>query len=219
MIFVADIPRPPLFDFTARVPFAERAEYSGKRQPTAEGFSTFAFEQTLIPLEGGRQILKLRRPLSLRLDGETMRFAVEDWGIELECTQLPFLPRALARRFLALFSAAEGTQMNAADEAAWLRITDYVDFQQFTIDRSAPRYMEGTLRSNASVVIVEWHDGSRETIDWGVARALSELDLGERFSAFVRLGKDDKALAIERVSLLGGDASVNEDWESWPSKL
>ena len=218
MFFVAEIPRSPIFEFNRPIPIeAKEAEYSGKRAPTQEGFLVFAFEQTLIPLEGGRQALKLRKPLHLRINPDTLRFSVEDWGIEMDRLQLPQLPRAAARRFLFLLNAAENESLTETDQAAWLRISDYVDFQEFSIDRSAPRYMEGTLRSNASVVIVEWHDGSRETLDWGVAQALSEVNPGERFSAFMKLGKGDKALAVERVSLRTS-SSAKEDWESWPTK-
>jgi hypothetical protein len=218
MFFVAEIPRSPTFDFNRPIPIEARdAEYSGRREPSHEGFLTFVFEQTLITLEGGRQTLKLSKPLNLRINPDTMRFTVEDWGIELDCMQLPQVPREVARRFLLLLSAAENESLSDADQAAWLRISDYVDYQQFSSDRSAPRYMEGTLLSNATVVIVEWHDGSHETLDWHVARALSEVNPGERFSAFVKLGKGDKAMAIERVSLLGLP-SATEDWESWPKK-
>jgi hypothetical protein len=77
--------------------------------------------------------------------------------------------------------------------------------------------MEGKLISNAENVIVLWHDGSREQIDHNVAKTLSEVNVGEQFSAFVKLGKDDKSRAIERVSLLS-ESKENEDWESWPKK-
>jgi hypothetical protein len=146
-----------------------------------------------------------------------MRFTVEDWGIEMDYFNLPQLPREAARRFMRLLNDAENELLNECDRVAWLRISDYVDFQQFSIERSAPRYMEGTLRSNASVVIVEWHDGGRETLDWDVAQALSEVNLGERFSAFVKLDRNDKTMAMERVSLLGS-LSQQEDWESWPRR-
>lgn len=178
---------------------------------------SFVFEQRILSLEGGRQLLRLKKPLELQIDPDTMRFTVTDWGIEMDYLDLPKLPREVARRFVRLLNAAENENLTGVDQADWLRISDYVDFQRFYIDRSAPRYMEGTLRSNANVVIVEWHDGSRETVDWHVARALSEVNPGERFSVFVKLGIGDKAMFMERVSLLG-TPSAEEDWESWPKK-
>lgn len=162
-------------------------------------------------------MLKLQKPLDLRINRETFRFKVTDWGIEVDCLELSKLPREIARRFLFLMTAAENERLSEQDQADWLRISDYVDFQHFTIERSAPRYMEGILITKASIVIVEWHDGSRERLNRDAARALSEVNPGERFSAFVKLGKDDQSLAIERVSLLGA-SDAKEDWESWPAK-
>ncbi len=218
MSFVADIPRSPSFEFN-RPKTVEvcKAEYSGRRDPTENELSGFTFEQKVIPLEGGRQLLKLQKPLELRIDREALRFKVTDWGIEMDCLQLSKLPREIARRFLFLLAAADNERLSEQDQADWLRISDYVDFQQFTIERSAPRYMEGVLITKASVTIVEWHDGSRERLNTDAARALSEVNPRERFSAFVKLGKDDQSLAIERVSLLGA-SDAKEDWESWPEK-
>lgn len=153
----------------------------------------------------------------LQIDPATLRFSVKDWGIEMDCLQLAQLPRELARKFLRLLSAAESENLTEAEQAEFITISDYIDFQEFSITRSAPRYMEGTLQARSNTVIVEWHDGSREVLNWEVSRALSEIDPGERFSAFVKLGKDDKALALERVSLLRCPAE-NEDWETWPKK-
>lgn len=71
--------------------------------------------------------------------------------------------------------------------------------------------MEGRLESNAQVTIVEWHDGNLETLDWKVARALSEVNIGERFSAFVKLGNENKPIAMERISLLPTASETAED--------
>ncbi len=204
--------------FNARLPVETgTAEYAGKKAPNPAELADYRFEQMAFPLEGGRQFLRLRKPLTLVIDRETLRFTVKDWGIAMDCLHLAQLPREVVRRFLRLLSAAENEALTETDEADWLRISDYVDFQQFSIERSAPHYLEGTLRSVAGVVIVEWHDGSRETLDRDVARGLSEVNPGERFSAFVRLGKGNKALAIERVSLLSSP-NEEEDWGSWPVK-
>lgn len=126
------------------------------------------------------------------------------------------LPRAAVRKFLFLLDLAETENLTRLDKATWLRICDWVDFQQFSIDCAAPHYAEGMLCSRGKLTVVEWCNGCRETLDWHVAQALREVDPGERFSAFVKLGKDNKALAIERVSLL---SPVKMDgWESWPAK-
>ena len=214
MHFVADMPKSPDFDFNRPIRVeAVEAEYAGKRDPSQGALQSFTLDQRVIPLEGGRQLLMLQKPLELRIDPATVRFTVADWGIEMDCLQLAELPRELARRFLILLRAAEDERLTEQEQADWLRVCDYVDFQRFSIDRSTPRYMEGTLRTRASTVIVDWHDGSHETLDSAAARILSEVNPGERFSAFVKLGKGDKTLALERVSLLAHPAQ-NEDWES-----
>jgi hypothetical protein len=218
MHFLADAHKAPDFDFNRPVPVeAVEAEYDGRREPTLGALGSFAWDQSVIPLEGGFQLLKLQKPLQLQTYREKMRFTVADWGIELDCFQLPQLPREVARRFLFLLRAAEDERLTEQEQADWLRISDYVDFQQFSIDRATPRYMEGSLRTRDGTVIVDWHDGSHETLENTAARALSEVNPGERFSAFVKLGRGDKTLTIERVSLLGCSAQ-NEEWESWPRK-
>jgi hypothetical protein len=75
--------------------------------------------------------------------------------------------------------------------------------------------MTGVLLQKNDFAYVEWHDGSRQKLRHEVASALTEVNVKERFSAFVKLGKDNEPLAIERVSLL---SNVAEDWESWPKK-
>jgi hypothetical protein len=218
MIFIGELNRAPTFDSNRHIPqVVVDAKYSGRQDPTQENFLDFVFDQTTIPLEGGNHNFKLLKPLVLRINHSTLRFTVTDWGIEMDCGSLGQLPREIARRFLQLLSGAENESLSEADQAHLLRIADYVDFQQFSINRSAPRYMEGKLISNAENVIVLWHDGSREQIDHNVAKTLSEVNVGEQFSAFVKLGKDDKSRAIERVSLLS-ESKENEDWESWPKK-
>lgn len=218
MLFVAQTSRRPEFEFNRPVNQAvKEAEYAGKKEPSQEALCEFSFEQRVIPLEGGQHSLKLRKPLVLRINRDTLRFVVKDWGVELDCVELSRLPRELARRFLMLLNAAENECLGEADQADWLRISDYIDYQQFTIDRSAPRYVEGTLRRNADLVLVEWHDGKSERLDHRLGRALSELDAGERFSAFAKLGRDSKTIALERVSLLRKPGD-REDWESWPQK-
>jgi hypothetical protein len=218
MPIFAEIDRAPGFDFNRPVPQAvAEVQYSGRQVPSEEGLRQFEFGQSLITIEGGNAQIRLRKPLMLQLEPATLRFSVKDWGIEMDCLQLPQLPREVVRKFLRLLSAAESEALTEAEQADFVRISDYIDFQEFSISRSAPRYMEGTLQRRGQTVTVQWHDGSREVIDWRVSRALSEIDPGEKFSAFVKLGKNDKTLAIERVSPLRSSAE-NEDWETWPKK-
>jgi len=177
----------------------------------------FEFSQRVISLEGGQQRLRLLKPLYLQID-HSLKFTVKDWGLQMDCAQLTELPREIARRFLFLLSAAERENLTENDQADWLRISDYVNFRQFSIDRSPPRYQEGMLVSNKEKWIVEWHDGTRETLRREAFRALADVNPGERFSAYVKLGNNDETVAIERVSLLGPASLSKEDWSDWPPK-
>jgi hypothetical protein len=178
----------------------------------------FEFAQTVIPLEGGQQCLRLLKSLRLTIN-ETLEFEVQDWGIKMDCLKLPELPRELARRFLFLLSAAENEQLTEKDQADWVKISDYIDFRQFSVDRSPPRYQEGLMQSNKEKVIVVWHDGTRESLPPKVARALGDINVGERFSAHVKLGKNDETIGLKRVSLLGPASGLaEEDWSAWPTK-
>lgn len=214
----SEVDRSPAFEFNRSLPHAlVQAEYLGRQAPSQEALHQFEFDQTFITLEGGQTQFRILKPLILQIDPKTLRFSVKDWGIEMDCLHLAQLPRELARKLLRMLDDAESERLSEAAQAELVRITDYIDFREFSISRSAPRYMEGTLQSRNQTVTVEWHDGTREVLDWLVGRALSEVDPGERFSAFVKLGKDDKTLSMERVSLLRA-ASENEDWETWPKK-
>lgn len=205
---------PPEFNVP---PYAEVGEVlKAKEQP--DFLSEFEFTQTMIPLEGGQQSLRLLKPLHLKIT-PNLRFTVKDWGIEMDCLHLPELPRAVARRFLTLWSAAENEMLTEQDNADWVKISDYIDFRQFTVDRSPPRYLEGWLRSNRELCIVEWHDGKRETLQRKAARALGDINEGERFAAHVKLGKNDETIGVERVSLLGSSSDFSkEEWSAWPKK-
>lgn len=218
MIFTAEPAHIPRFEFNppVLVQAVADATYDGRQTPTRDAFEKFTFEQTAVPIEGGNLTLFLTKNLILKMDFHTMRYTVLDWGIEMDCASLPQLPREISRRFLQLFNSAENDSLSENDQAAWLQVLDYVDFKQFSIDRSAPRYMEGVLLHKDDFTYVEWHDGSKQKIQTRIANALSDVNLNEHFSAFVKLGKNDEILAIERVSLL--TASQTENWESWPTK-
>lgn len=166
-----------------------------------EARQTYRFPQKLIPLDGGTTLLRLREALQLEVDRKRMEFSVEGWGIRMPCAQVEDLPRQIARRFLTLFSKADTETMSSVEKLEWLRILDLVDYTQFAIDRAAPHYTEGTLRGKTPIVI-EWHDGTVEQLPGNLAAAFFPLDAGDRFSAFVKSGKDNRTLHVERVCLL-----------------
>ena len=49
---------------------------------------------------------------------------------------------------------------------------------------------------------IEWHDGTVEVLPLSLSPALYPLEPGDSFSAFVKVGKENRALSIERVSLI-----------------
>lgn len=167
----------------------------------------FMFRQQIIPLDGGRTLLRLHQPLTLLMNQRTMEFDVEGWNIHMRCAQVDEVPRQIARRFLTLFSKADAGAITPAERIEWLGILDRVDFTQFSVERAAPHYVEGTLQRKLPAV-VQWHDGAVEQIPPSLASAFFPLDPGDRFSAFVKLGKDNHALHIERVCLLPESAAA-----------
>lgn len=216
MLFT-DIQHAPKYDFCQpQRPAWAVVDYKGKVTPTEEVLREAIFESYYIPLEGGQQTVKLLTPLKLQMDYGKMTFKVVDWGIELNFSKLGELPREVARRFLKLLNAAENDQLTEQDQSYFLLISKYIDFQQFSIQRNVAVYAEGKLASNAEITVVIWSNGNREKLDRPVAQALSEVDLGERFSAMVKFGKDNKAVKIESVALLPQIGS-DEDWKSWPT--
>lgn len=162
---------------------------------------SYRFSQQLFPLDDGRTLLRLHQPLTLTLDRRTMRFEVKDWGVQMDSAQAHELPRQIARRFLTLFGKADSQSLTETEKGQWLRICDQVDVAQFSVDRSAPHYTEGTLKKK-NPLTVEWHDGSIERLPPRLASIFHPLDPGDYFSAFVKMGKDNATLNLERVSIL-----------------
>jgi hypothetical protein len=170
-------------------------------QPVPKFLKTYRFLQQLIPLDGGKTLLRLRKPMQLTLDQKTLQFDVEHWGIRMHCDDVADLPRQVARRFLQFFSKADARALSEQEMSEWLQILDQVDYTQFCVERSAPHYAEGTLVKKYPLT-VEWHDGTTEHLPPAHAAVFYPLDQGDRFSAFVKLGKDNEVISIERVSLI-----------------
>ena len=162
---------------------------------------SYRFNQRLFPLDDGRTLLRLHYPLTLQLDKRTMQFEVQDWGIQMDTAQAHDLPRQIARRFLTFFGKADAQSLTEPEKLQWLRICDQVDVAHFNSDRSAPHYTEGTLRKK-NPLTVEWHDGVREQLANRLAANFHPLEEGDNFSAFVKMGKGNETLNVERVSIL-----------------
>ncbi len=201
MIFIA---APPPVDpgiaesFSRPVPAALVAE----TRPVRINGPAFKYRRSVLPIEGGRVLLRFTDHPSVVVDPKTLECEVLGWGIRMPANSVENLPNAMARRFLDLFSRADRGVLSESDAENWLQIVDQVDVSAFNIDRAAPHYVEGTLMRLSPVCWIEWHDGEHQKIDRAVSTALGCLVPGDQFGAFVKLGRDNEIRSIERVTLL-----------------
>ena len=171
-------------------------------EPTWLERQQYTYKRRLLPIEGGRVLLRLTQTPVVEVDPATQECEVLGWDIKMPCDTVENLPREMARRFLDLFSKADAGRLTAAEKASWLKVLDQIDFTAFSIDRASPHYLEGRLVRLEPMCVVEWHDGERQRLDSDVARALGVLRVGDEFGAYVKLGKDNDVRSIERISLL-----------------
>jgi hypothetical protein len=179
-----------------------RPELVTKRQPAKIARPRYTFRQRYLPIEGGKLLLRLTTQPELEVDPQTMEFDVLSWGVRLPCSKAEELPTALARQFLLFFSKADAQSLSEQEEMLWVQILDQVDFSSFSIDRAAPHYVEGQLARMEPVCLVDWHDGQRQKIEGEALAALRILRPGDRFGAFVKLGRDNSVKTIERVVIV-----------------
>lgn len=186
---------------------SDNAELAARRprivavEPAYKKTPTFRLDQRFIPLDDGRTLLRLHKALLVKPDHSTGMLEVVGWGIKLPIMQADDIPRQIARKFLILFSKATNQTISEAEKAEWLSICDLVDVTQFSIDRSSPQYMEGTLTKKYPPSI-EWHDGTVEHLPTNFAANFFALEAGDSFSAFVKIGKGQTTLGIDRISLI-----------------
>jgi hypothetical protein len=171
------------------------------KEPSREKRVGYVFPQTLFPLDGGKTLLRLRSAPVLQVSNKSLEFEVEGWGIRMKCGEVYDLPRQIARRFLYLFGRSEQQVLSEEERLQWIGILDRIDSNQFSFDRSAPRYNEGVLMQR-DPILIEWSDGKTEKINAIVGTALLPLEPGDLFSAYLKLGRDNKTLDIERVTLI-----------------
>jgi hypothetical protein len=199
-VFTLAAPPAPPYTYVDGWNRSSPAMLAADSQPPGN-FVEYSFPQTLVPLDGGKTLLRLRSAPRLRVDNRSRQFEVQDWGIQMPCSDVHDLPRQMARRFLDLFGKSERGMLSADERGAWITVLDQIDWTQFNIDRAAPHYAEGTLLRRQPTV-VQWSDGVTEKLEPMVAPALQAFEPGELFSAFVKLGRDNKALSMERVLLI-----------------
>jgi hypothetical protein len=162
----------------------------------------FRYRRSLLPIEGGKLLLRLTQFPSIAVNPETLECEVRGWGVKMPTKSVENLPYAMARRFLELFSGADRGTLEGSDEENWSHILDQVDFAAFSVDRAAPHYIEGTLIRTRPICLVEWHDGTRQKINPDAANSLGLVAPGDQFGAFVKLGRDNEVQSIERVTFL-----------------
>lgn len=179
------------------------SEVVAMAEPDRDRCIQYELERDLLPLEGGQVLIRLRNRLKVDLDPRTMMCGVADWGVRLPVSQAGDLPNQLARKFLCLFSNADRGILSDEESDLWLKIVGQVDYRRFCIDRAAPQYVEGTIQTKQpTFVIVRWYDDTSEKIELPVASALTALKKGDEFGAYVKLGLGNKALSIERITIL-----------------
>jgi predicted RNA-binding protein with RPS1 domain len=155
-----------------------------------------------IPLEGGRLNLKFHQKPDILIDSNTQEFEVAGWNIKLPLKQSNQVNQVMARKFAILSSKADANHLSDEEQLIWLSILDQIDYVSYCIRRAAPHYLEGELRSLEPECVIEWADGRIESLAPEVAACFSELQVGDTFGVYVKLGHDNKALLAERVTIL-----------------
>lgn len=203
MIFVADHPPVPTTHSPSEsVQGASGQKWVSSEEPNSETWMEADSEIKVLPIEGGNLLLRLYAPATLQINYQSKECRVDGWNLTVPLYEVHTLPRMMARRFLGLFSKAEESNLTEADEHDWVNIIQQIDYTSFSVDRAAPQYLEGVIVQKSPIFRVEWHDGEKEKLDPKVAASLSNLDKGENFGAFVKLGRNNKAKSIERISKL-----------------
>jgi hypothetical protein len=184
-------------------------QLAAAKAPSADRRISYTLPQKLFPVDGGKTLLRLRSSPILAVDSKTLEFEIEGWGLRMRCADVHDVPRQIVRRFLYLFGRSEQRLLSNEERAAWIDILDRVDSNQFSFDRSAPHYQEGILLQRDPIV-VEWSDGKNEKLDADVGAALTPLDPGDTFSAYVKLGRSNKSVGIERVMLIAPSGQTRD---------
>ncbi len=198
-----DCPPPPSVDAAESTVHRAPKRLRVLEEPAGELIQTFVLKRSLLQIEPGQLLLRLLEHPEIRVERDTLECEVLGWGVRIAAATAEEIPKAMARRFLELFSKADRGQLNLEEQADWVSILDRVDYQSFCIERARPLYSEGVVISRQpNLVRVEWHDGTKENLEGAVARPLMNLRKGDEFSAWVKLGRDNMAIRIENVMLL-----------------
>ena len=202
MIYAAPADAPPPSAHVSEISPAVPTQLRFEQKPAEVRRPTYTYRKSVLPLDGGKLLLRLWESPQVQVDPQTLMCAVLEWGMSIPHGEIHDIDRRMARQFLDLFSKAEAQRLTEAESATWLRILDQVDYASFCTERAAPHYVEGTLLRKQPVWRIEWHDGEKVNISPTAATALRVLNDGDRFGAFIKLGRDNEVKTIERVVVL-----------------
>lgn len=202
MIYAAPADALPLSAHVSEIRPAVPTQLRFEQKPAAVGRPTYTYRKSVLPLDGGKLLLRLWDSPQVQVDPHTLMCEVLEWGVNIPRAEIHDIDRRMARQFLDLFSKADAQRLTEAESATWMRILDQVDYASFCTERAAPHYVEGTLLRKQPVWRIEWHDGEKVNIPSAAAAALRVLNDGDRFGAFIKLGRDNEVKTIERVVVL-----------------
>lgn len=194
-------PAPPLAEKVAlSQPKDQRALSEAATHETPE--ISYTLVEDTLRLEGGRLLLRFLRQPKIKINTKIQECEVLGWGIKMPIEQAGSIPQALSRRFLELFSKADLNCLNDEETDFWVNIIDHISFSDFSIQRAAPHYVEGKFIVSGNRRYVEWHEGTKQPVESTIAHGLTDLRHGDNFGSYVKFGKDNQILSIERISLL-----------------
>lgn len=162
----------------------------------------FPYRLRSISLDGGHTLLRLFEDLMIEVDHDNRKCRVLHWEVELPLTDVADIGRTVGRQFLKLYSKAVDERLTEPEEMRWAEILTLVDYQGFCTDRSPPRYVEGVLKTSSPAAVVEWHDGETEILDAKVFRQLNVLNEGDKFGAWVKWGRNHRAVEVTGLKIL-----------------
>ena len=219
-----DFPQTSQFEAPPQITVQEFQSASGSKIESGVEFSTddfivSEFDQRFLPLGSG-EVLELRTNPEIHYNFNDFQVYVPDWNVKVNFQDIPQLPRLMVREFMRLFRKSDLDQLNEEEQSRWLALSDIVNFDRFSRERAAPRYLEGTLKDRTPKCLVQWNDQQDELLSETLSPVLSFVDVGERFGLFAKFDENGMVVALERVALLDADEKPNdENWAEWPPAI
>ncbi|HTB62598.1 MAG TPA: hypothetical protein VK737_03330 [Opitutales bacterium] len=158
-------------------------------------------DTTNLPMDGSGLVLALKHKLELDINFISGNTTVKRWNVTTRTIDAWDLPRLLARKFLQLQSKAANSSLSAEEMSQYNTILEEVDWNQYAIDCARPHYVEGTVVQK-SPLRIRWADDTSQDLPWTMAKEFFLLESGDKFSAHVKLGRDNTVLAVRHVNLI-----------------